>query len=304
MRRFSIFLFALIAAGFGTSVWRALASYAPAPSVCMSDTEKVNILSLQTKEAGTSKHAKSNAAVKLHAQAKSSKPAAGAGGGSGETRNAKTQTPSPAPKPTIAPGVVAGTNKHGTERYGSETTAAHFDLANADLATEMREPLVTGTQRELARLGCFAGVATGVWDRKTQAAASTFASRAHLTTAVEPSQELLETLRGYDEPLCKLPIPDCKTGGSNNCLAPAAIAETAPQKHDETRSYLPPWMKPEANENDEATAAAAFAKNSAASKEKYVKRGSTTARNLRDETPREYSRRRDWAPEGWPRTAN
>jgi len=98
--------------------------------------------------------------------------------------------------------------------------------------------LVRNIQTELVRVGCAAGSADGVWGKKGRSAVEAFARYSKISLAsLDPSEDLLSTLKGYGGRACPLAcgtryeakgdscvLKTCPKGmslnGGGNCAAP------------------------------------------------------------------------------------
>src|SRR5262245_8487078 len=70
------------------------------------------------------------------------------------------------------------------------------------------EFLTRELQRELRRVGCYAGEINGVWTQSTQRAMKTFTSRVNATLPTDrPDHVLVAMLRSHPDKTCKAPCP-------------------------------------------------------------------------------------------------
>jgi Caspase domain len=109
-----------------------------------------------------------------------------------------------------------------------------------------RPDLVRNIQTELVRVGCAAGSADGVWGKKGRSAVEAFARYSKMSLAtLDPSEDLLSTLKGYGGRACPLScgahyeakgdscvLKTCPNGmslnGGGSCSAPPPAKQASP----------------------------------------------------------------------------
>ena len=90
------------------------------------------------------------------------------------------------------------------------------------------EYLTRELQRELRRVGCYAGDINGAWTPSTQKAIKAFTSRVNAELPTErPDHVLLALLQGHPDKACKLPCPAGESGTAEGGCVPDAIAGRA-----------------------------------------------------------------------------
>jgi hypothetical protein len=193
---------------------------------------------------------------------------------------------------------------------------AKVEAADPALAAISDAELPLAAQRELAKLGCYDSRIDGVWGQKSRAAVAEFNKRMTGSWGDEPNRALIGALRSAPAGLCK---QSCADGaGGERCIADSAKGKTAADNTAERElSYLPPWMRGQKAESPEAGKPA-----STESESVTVQAGGTTTAASSSMPPtretlrgtwsryrgdygerRSYYRRRDWAPDGWPRSS-
>ncbi len=101
------------------------------------------------------------------------------------------------PLPTLAPGAPRAARQEAVPAtMPPRPTLAPTDASIADTGVG----LVTGIQRELARLGLYVGPIDGIAGERTKAAIATYQAAAGRTATGEPSAELLDFIKNAPAP--------------------------------------------------------------------------------------------------------
>jgi hypothetical protein len=130
-----------------------------------------------------------------------------------------------------------------TDRPSAGQTEADASVVTSDTD---RTELVVKLQRELKRVGCYAGTASGDWDELTRSAMEGFDARIGARLALKmPEPKFLTLIAGYGNRACG---PPCMIGYIPNidgkCTVPAQFANAYP---------TPPISSPEATADTNAT---------------------------------------------------
>lgn len=123
------------------------------------------------------------------------------------------------------------------DKPGEERTSSHASAKPDPLDQNIEAKI----QKELTRLGCYAGKAENGWGRKSRTAMRRFAVRAKLKGGSTPTQVLLNSLRSYPASYCKLCRPGqkaCDIGGPRK----KSDSNGPLDGSDPSLAYLPPWM--------------------------------------------------------------
>jgi peptidoglycan hydrolase-like protein with peptidoglycan-binding domain len=191
------------------------------------------------------------------------------------------------------------------------------ETASAEPAEEplTGRELVTAAQSELARLLCYDGRIDGKWGRQSRAAAAYFAERTGVPVEGEdPSQDLLTALRAAPDEACELTEAKIEAEGTVNSVK-AEEKAPPPVLTDRDLAYLPPWMREEKLQKAEAAAAAPDADGeppTASAPEVQPVEAKPAPKRVRAVRRRPERRwkyvatrpRRNWQPEGWPRSGH
>ena len=97
------------------------------------------------------------------------------------------------------------------------------------LSPATRLQLVTALQGELKRVGCYAGEASGSWDRETRGAVATFMDRVNAVLPVdEPDLTLLELVKAHPRATCDTSCPEGQNfDGRGRCVPLAVLAQAS-----------------------------------------------------------------------------
>jgi hypothetical protein len=151
-----------------------------------------------------------------------------------------TTTPAEPPQPPVA--IVAPAPKPAvrplpTTPVVNVVTPVHAPAAPLAPPRERpRHEIARDIQRELKRVGCYAGEIDGNWGAGSRRAAKTFMERINSTLPTdEPDLVQLTMIRGFSGTACAAPCPPDRTvPGSSRCLPTPVIAGRAPTRPLET----------------------------------------------------------------------
>jgi uncharacterized caspase-like protein len=150
-----------------------------------------------------------------------------------------------------------------------------FALASAQPGTDVPAPRkpdaiaidrIFEIQLELARLGCFAGSVSGMLDAPTRSAVRSYLLHSHSgLSGVGIDAELLNRLRGHEEPVCPIQCAKGQVAEGDRCVAarephtpPPSKRAPAPKVHTVTRPVAPKVHREPVSVSPPPTPPAAF----------------------------------------------
>ena len=152
--------------------------------------------------------------------------------------------------------VVALVNQLTAAAAKAAAAAAQADAAGRDR--------VAAAQKQLSRIGCFAGAANGQMNDATQSAITRYLTQKGRTTAqTDVTDDLVTELSKQSSRVCPLECPEGQTASGSICVATAAPAAPAtaksddggaapPQKNQRDNTASKPAPKPQARQQAEA----------------------------------------------------
>jgi hypothetical protein len=95
-----------------------------------------------------------------------------------------------------------------------------------------RDAIGRKLQKELKRVGCYAGELNGVWTRSTRHAMNTFVDRVNAKLSTDqPDSILLALVQGYPSKVCDLPCPSGQSlSRTQECTPDALLARSSRTK--------------------------------------------------------------------------
>ena len=110
---------------------------------------------------------------------------------------------------------------------------------------QTRTVLTSDLQRELKRVGCYAGEVNGAWTPSTQRAMSAFMERVNATLpTAEPDYILLTLVQGHTATACGAECPSGEVMTAGRCVPQAVVAQaTRKSQRAEERRVAPAWMQ-------------------------------------------------------------
>jgi hypothetical protein len=167
--------------------------------------------SLDLKETGGERRAADVAAIAASAPSVPQRPAA-------TTTIEKVAHPTPAAVATVQQPAKA------SEPFKAITTGA-VSRSGQQLV------LTKEIQRELQRVGCYAGDIDGEWSAQTRAAMKSFVDRVNATLPVDAPDHILKTLvSGHPGEACGKSCPAGQTAGANGRCLPTQVIAQSPRK--------------------------------------------------------------------------
>jgi hypothetical protein len=163
--------------------------------------------------------------------------AAGVTTATGEAGGVRVFSPS---TPLIAPTATAPSTSTWTAVVTSEAATNGKMTSSKPSDSDTRAALAGDLQRELKRVGCYAGEITGTWTAASKRAMSSFMERVNATLPVEePDYILLTLVQGHTAMACGV---DCPSGqvqsAAGKCVPQAVLAQATRklQREDERRA--------------------------------------------------------------------
>jgi hypothetical protein len=135
----------------------------------------------------------------------------------------------PAPKPIVL------TNSENTS-----TAPIRRDGVTAKAPDKSRLALTRDIQKELKRVGCYAGEADGEWNAATQQSMRTFIDRVNATLPIDEPDHILKTLvQGHPGDACGKSCPTGQGLSNDGRCLPAAILAKTPKRLVQARRVEP-----------------------------------------------------------------
>jgi peptidoglycan hydrolase-like protein with peptidoglycan-binding domain len=130
-----------------------------------------------------------------------------------------------------------------------QSPAAKFQPVDGELLTKE-------LQRQLRRVGCYAGEVNGVWTQSTRRAMHTFANRVNaILPTNHPDRMLLAILQSHSDKTCKAPCPVGESRSSEGYCVPGAIVGLSPKitalYHGKSVPPLISWTSTAPSEDNE-----------------------------------------------------
>lgn len=135
---------------------------------------------------------------------------------------------------------------------------------------DQRTALTKDIQRELTRVGCYAGDIDGEWSAQTRQAMKTFVDRVNATLPIEAPDHILKTLvSGHPGDACGKTCPAGQSASNGRCM-PTQIHARTPRNTEGTRSGAEVRRVTRNEKQDTAIASAPKAKDRAGTTQAIV----------------------------------
>ncbi len=133
----------------------------------------------------------------------------------------------------VIPEEAVGPAVPSSQKPGTWSTVVQSDRAVASplksanpADPETRAELASDLQRELRRVGCYAGEITGTWNAATRRAMAAFMDRANATLPFDdPDYVLLALVQGHQDIACTAECPAGQISDGDRCVPRAVVAQ-------------------------------------------------------------------------------